>query len=190
MTYFSLPRICFFGTFRGSEIARGSASRRNRRRAALIAASKRRVHLRRDARRRHRHTRRSIQEHSGARRPTAAPRADHAVDARRRHLSLDERHEPRRRHPLCRRRHHAPRPPPRARPPQNASATRHLNALNANYNELGYALLGFKNIQPSSAFPAPGRTLRAGMMWTFRRDIQNEQSHCFQWLRIGFIWSR
>jgi len=42
-----------------------------------------------------------------------------------------------------------------------------LNALNAHYNELGFVLLDFKGRPTAFGFPAPGRTLRAGITWNF-----------------------
>jgi outer membrane cobalamin receptor len=42
-----------------------------------------------------------------------------------------------------------------------------LNALDAHYNELGYVLLDFKGRPTPYGFPAPGRTLRGGVTWTF-----------------------
>jgi outer membrane cobalamin receptor len=43
-----------------------------------------------------------------------------------------------------------------------------LNALDTRYNELGYVLFDFSSRQQAALeFPAPGRTLRAGVTWRF-----------------------
>ena len=42
-----------------------------------------------------------------------------------------------------------------------------LNATNAHYNELGYVLADFKGQPTPLEFPAPGRSLRLGVTWTF-----------------------
>ncbi|HEV7239746.1 MAG TPA: TonB-dependent receptor [Thermoanaerobaculia bacterium] len=44
-----------------------------------------------------------------------------------------------------------------------------LNALDAHYNELGYVLLDFTGEQVALENPAPGRTFRVGVSWTFGR---------------------
>ena len=44
-----------------------------------------------------------------------------------------------------------------------------LNVLNAHYNELGYVLLDFKGRPTPLEYPAPGRALRLGVIWTFSR---------------------
>jgi outer membrane receptor for ferrienterochelin and colicin len=44
-----------------------------------------------------------------------------------------------------------------------------LNALDARYNELGYVLADFKGRPTALEYPAPGRALRLGVIWTFGR---------------------
>ncbi|HET7435695.1 MAG TPA: TonB-dependent receptor [Thermoanaerobaculia bacterium] len=44
-----------------------------------------------------------------------------------------------------------------------------LNALAARYSELGYVLADFTGQPTPLEFPAPGRTLRLGVTWTFAR---------------------
>lgn len=44
-----------------------------------------------------------------------------------------------------------------------------LNAFDARYNELGYVLNDFKGRPNALQYPAPGRSLRIGMTWTFSR---------------------
>lgn len=44
-----------------------------------------------------------------------------------------------------------------------------LNALDTQYNELGYVLLDFTGQPAALEFPAPGRALRLGVTWTFAR---------------------
>lgn len=43
-----------------------------------------------------------------------------------------------------------------------------LNALDAEYSELGYVLYDFAGQPAALEYPAPGRTLRAGATWRFR----------------------
>jgi outer membrane cobalamin receptor len=49
-----------------------------------------------------------------------------------------------------------------------------LNALDAHYNELGYVLFGFTGQPAALEYPAPGRALRLGVTWTFRKK-ENER---------------
>jgi len=44
-----------------------------------------------------------------------------------------------------------------------------LNALDAHYIELGYVLFDFTGQPAALEFPAPGRALRLGVIWTFSR---------------------